>query len=406
MGDTLQAANQGQETISSVSISVPAGQGSFVDTNSQPLPNPLVLSSAQLTGVLFKPAPDFSGQVNFDLAVTVADTTAYDDTGRPAETATETFSSQVSIDVIAVNDAVTFTGATTPITGTEDQAGGIALSGLTATVDDVDQSETILSVQITGVPADFTLASPASNSGQGVWTIPVSTGTSSFDFSNIKLLPPLNFSGSVSLGVTVYTKEQSLSQPDAFSDTFTVNIAPVGDNVDTDPTASASGTEDEVIAILLDAKTTDNKDSVGTGGAVTENSPETIRVVVTNVPDSAFFTLPPGLAAGSTAIKQPDGSWLINVNQGTLDNIAFHPGNANRDNWNGELNFSVRTVDNGVESASNLWDDFTVNVDVDPVNDAPVNSVPGALTTDEDQPLVINSLSISDVDADESGSGG
>src|SRR5439155_18399034 len=74
-------------------------------------------------------------------------------------------------------------------------------------------------------------------------------------------------------------------------------------------------------------------------------------------------------------------------------------------NSNGAASVQITTNDLGnTGSGGALSDTDTVNITVNAVNDAPVNSVPGAQSTSEDTPLVFsagnaNLISISDVDA-------
>ncbi|MGC5271624.1 Ig-like domain-containing protein, partial [Salmonella enterica] len=61
-------------------------------------------------------------------------------------------------------------------------------------------------------------------------------------------------------------------------------------------------------------------------------------------------------------------------------------------NFNGQDSFSYTVTSGGVtETAS-------VTVNVQAVNDAPVNSLPGPQSTNEDSALALTGLSVSDVD--------
>ena len=74
-------------------------------------------------------------------------------------------------------------------------------------------------------------------------------------------------------------------------------------------------------------------------------------------------------------------------------------------NYNGPATLTIVTSDLGNTGAGGpLTDTDTVNITVNPIDDAPVNSVPAAQTTNEDTALVFsrrqqNLVSISDVDA-------
>ena len=84
-----------------------------------------------------------------------------------------------------------------------------------------------------------------------------------------------------------------------------------------------------------------------------------------------------------------------------LNGLGFMPTN----NYNGAASLQIVTNDQGnTGSGGTLSDTDTVAITVNAVNDAPVNTVPGAQTTNEDTTLVFssgngNQISIADVDA-------
>ncbi|GAL02211.1 putative hemolysin [Photobacterium aphoticum] len=264
---------------------------------------------------------------------------------------------------------------------------------------DVDGSESILSLKIVNVPEGF-IIDGAANNGGGEWSVSVPAGSSSFDLAGLGLIPPKDFSGSVELGIVVFSKEDSLELPEENSATFTVQVNPIADGVDTDITPTASGTEDQAIELVLNIEALDDANSyTGSAGNVTENPPETLQVEISNVPDSSQIALPAGVTG--TAVNQGGGVWLVTVEASQLASLTFIPGNANSNNWNGELNLAIRAVDNGNVATDALAVFQTITLDIEAVNDAPVNTVPASLTTDEDAVLLINTLRISDVDVDE-----
>ncbi|MCM0148668.1 retention module-containing protein [Photobacterium galatheae] len=404
VGDISTTQDEGLETIMQVVISVsdPA-TGSLLDANGNPVASLTVTDPAQLSQIAFQPAEDFSGTVSLTLDVQVTDTASYDITSGPAtESDTATFTNTVSFEVIAVNDAVDFTGTEMPVIGDEDTA--ISLTGVGGTVVDIDGSERILSVKLTQVPAGFVIEGAANNGG-GEWTIAVPPGSTTFDLSSITITPPMDFSGTAEIGITVFTQEDSLPTPVAQTTTFTLQVDPVADRVDTDVTPTASGSEDQNIDLLLNIEAFDDAPSVTNGAAnVTENPPETLQILVSNVPDSSRIELPPGVTG--TVTDQGDGTWLVTVDSADLDRLIFVPGDANRDNWNGELNLAIRAVDQTDVATDDKAVFVTVTVEIDSVNDAPVNVVPAdPLSVDEDNTLLITSLQITDVDADEVGEG-
>src|SRR6185503_9817744 len=74
-------------------------------------------------------------------------------------------------------------------------------------------------------------------------------------------------------------------------------------------------------------------------------------------------------------------------------------------NYNGAASVQIVTDDQGnTGSGGNLTDTDTVNITVNAINDAPVNSIPLPQSTNEDTPLTLstangNVISIGDVDA-------
>ncbi|WP_165483205.1 cadherin-like domain-containing protein, partial [Legionella quateirensis] len=85
-----------------------------------------------------------------------------------------------------------------------------------------------------------------------------------------------------------------------------------------------------------------------------------------------------------------NGTVLLNAN-GTL---SFTPAA----NYNGSTSFTYTVTSGGVTETA------TVNLTVNPVNDAPINSVPGAQTTNEDTAQVFssangNAISLTDIDS-------
>ena len=132
----------------------------------------------------------------------------------------------MSFDVVPVVDDVLVTGPGSDpdvieITGSEDQE--ISLSGtspISIGLTDLDGSESFVSIKFTDVPdgfqfrvdnnSDFTVK----NNGGGVWSVqlPPSVSTS-FDLSEISVLPPKDFSGTFEFGVEVFTQESLLGVP-------------------------------------------------------------------------------------------------------------------------------------------------------------------------------------------------
>ncbi|HIF9470988.1 TPA: DUF5801 repeats-in-toxin domain-containing protein [Photobacterium damselae] len=399
VADSDTSTNDGLETIDSVTVTVDPSMGYFVDSHGN-LVSSLTVSSDQLNNIQFRPEPDFSGEVSVHVKVDITDTADFNQSGNTV-TDSGSFETDVSFDVVAVNDEVIWQGTDKVIVGQEDSS--ISLAGISGSIEDIDGSEQILSIKLTNVPDGF-IIDGAVNNGNGVWTISIPPDQTSFNLDSLSITPPKDFSGQVDINVVVYSKEDSLDKPAENSTTISIDVKPVADKIDSDITDHVSGTEDDAIVIDLDIKAYDDTNtSDGSAGNVTENGPETLQITFTNVPDSSSFSLPDGVVG--TCEKQPDGSWIIKVDSSELDKVIFHPGDANDNNWDGQLNIDVRAVDNGVVADDSIAVKDVIDVDITPVNDAPVVHVPDALATDEDTKLVITSLQVTDVDASETPDG-
>ncbi|WP_345843390.1 M10 family metallopeptidase C-terminal domain-containing protein [Shewanella algae] len=396
VADISQTLEEGLEQITGITLTVDPAMGSFIDANGQAVNSITVTDPGQIQ---FKPAPDFSGKVDIGVKVEITDTALMDQTGGDTVTDSGSFETQVSFDVVAVNDALDFKGTDNPITGDEDSK--IPLTGIGGSVVDIDGSEQIVSIKLTQVPDGFVIEG-AVNNGNGEWSISVPAGQTDFNLDQVKVIPPKDFSGSVDLNLVVYTKEDSLTVPAEHNTSISVVVNPIADGIDSDikPTASGNENDSSGITLELNIEALDDKATLNNPGSnVQENAPEQLKLVISNVPDSSFFELPPGVPGNVS--KQADGTWLVEVAQSDLDSLIFHPVDANSNNWDGRLDLDIRAVDNGVEAEDSKALKQSIQVQVAPDNDAPENQMPTQLETDEDTRLTLQGLGISDVDARE-----
>nr|WP_236754675.1 type I secretion protein [Aeromonas caviae] len=366
----------GLETVEQVVVTVDPQYGHFLDKNGQPVATLTVNDPADLKDLVFVPKEHFSGKVPLAVTVDILDT-AITGTDRGS------WSGNVSFEVLPVNDPANLTVQN--VTGQED--GSVSLGGLGASLIDDDGSEQIVGLQIKGVPDGFTLSAPAVNNGGGVWQVPVGT-----DFSKLTLIPPADFSGTVSLTLSAFTLDKGLTLPLETSAGFTVTVNPVGDAVITDMQEQASGTEGDVITLNLGVETRDTHATGGNAGNVHENGPEQVRVTLEGVPDGAEIRLPSGVSG--TVVDLGGGRWQVTTDGGKLDAVELVTHDAN-----GAMAIKVtaQSLDNG---ALGPEVNGTIHLDVSPVNDAPVNVLPDdPQVAQEDEPFVIQGLQVKDVDA-------
>ncbi|MFM5868020.1 retention module-containing protein [Aeromonas caviae] len=369
-------ADGGLETVERVVVTVEPQYGHFLDKNGQPVATLTVNDPADLKDLVFVPKEHFSGKVPLAVTVDILDT---------ATTGTDrgSWSGNVNFEVLPVNDPANLTVQN--VTGQED--GSVSLGGLGASLIDNDGSEQIVGLQIKGVPDGFTLSAPAVNNGGGVWQVPVGT-----DFSKLTLIPPADFSGTVSLTLSAFTLDKGLTLPLETSAGFTVTVNPVGDAVITDMQEQASGTEGDVITLNLGVETRDTHATGGNAGNVHENGPEQVRVTLEGVPDGAEIRLPSGVSG--TVVDLGGGRWQVTTDGGKLDAVELVTHDAN-----GAMAIKVtaQSLDNG---ALGPEVNGTIHLDVSPVNDAPINVLPDdPQVAKEDEPFVIQGLQVKDVDA-------
>ncbi|EOX3366810.1 retention module-containing protein [Vibrio cholerae] len=421
LADSLNGSTQGQEVLTEVTLTLnDTNSGVFVDANGQSLGTSITLTQAELSAVLseiyFKPAPNYpSGNdintVGITVAGKVTDSTVFDETnassqGVSSSDADKTFTSQVSFEVKPVVDDITI-GSGSPISVTGDEDSWIALAdqgnAFNVSLNDNDGSEQFVSLVLTGLPTDFLVKSLSSdyvvkNNGGGEWSVQIrNPNLTSLDLSALAIKPAKDFSGEVQLGIKVFTQESLLNQPVEHSDQFTLHVTPIGDDVDITPAQEVAGNEGQAIDISLGAQILDKAPSLPGGANYTENSPETLRVEISGVPDGAFLSL----ADGTLGTSLGGGVWVFEINAQQLDKVVFNSGDNNQLNWNGNLHFKVQSVDTGLAGDQHLGSaqEFDVHVDVTAVNDRPELINVQDQVTEEDTPLLLDSFTLADIDA-------
>ncbi|OSQ32540.1 Ig-like domain-containing protein [Thalassospira sp. MCCC 1A03138] len=276
------------------------------------------LSASDLNSLTITPANDFSG--SFDLTVT-----AQSADGSDIATATDT----ITVDVTGVADLPTLDAA--DASGSEDSAIALDIdAGL------VDSSE-VLTVTITGVPEGATL-SAGTNNGDGSWTL------SATDLNGLSITPAEDFSGSFDLIVTAQSADGS--DIATATDTITVDVAGVADEPTLD-VADASGNEDSVIALNIDAGLTD--------------SSEVLTVTISGVPEGAT------LSAGT---DNGDGSWTLS--SADLNGLTITPA----DDFSGSFDLAVTAQSADGSDIATATD--TITVDVAGVADEPTLDIADA----------------------------
>jgi len=209
--------------------------------------------------------------------------------------------------------------------------------------------------------------------------------------SNVTFLTALNDTSPVTLTVT--TDDQGNTPAPALNDvdTVTLNVTAVNDApVNTVPGAQATN-EDTAIVF-----------SAGNGNQVLVADVDAGASLIDVTLTVANGTLTLAGTAGLAFQAGADGTATMTV-RGTVTDInvamngmSYSP----TSNYNGPASLTITTDDRGFTGAGGaLNDSDVVNITVNAVNDAPVNTVPVSITVTEDVASALTGISIADVDA-------
>ena len=240
---------------------------------------------------------------------------------------------------------------------------------ITATPSDIDFSESIVSITV-AVPDGATL-SAGTNNGDGTWTLPLATDgsyvvaidstTQAVSISGLVMTVPGNPVGGLS--VTVNATAQDGSDTESNSATITIGDTDAPEAID----ASFSGNEDSAIAVTL---------------AATDASSSIANFTITSLPTNGTL-----IYNGQEVLI---GQTIPAVGDQAI--LSFTPDA----NWNGDTSFEYLATDvagNADPSSA------TITIQVNPINDAPVNQLPASYSTNEEVAVKLSGLSVSDVDA-------
>ncbi|ATL95103.1 type I secretion protein [Aeromonas sp. CU5] len=294
----------------------------------------------------------------------------------------------IHVDVSPVNDAPINVLPTTSQVAQEDQP--FVIQGLQ--VKDVDAGSSPIKITLSVEHGSLTL--PA---GSGVTVVGNGTGslvlTGTLADLNALLSGGVTYQGNSDFhgsdALTMVTNDQgNTGSGGALSDTdvLPIEVQPVNDApVNQLPTAPLVAQEDQPYTIHgLQVKDVD-----------AGSSPIEVRLSVEH------GTL--NLVAGSGVTVTGNGSGML-VLSGSLDAInALLSGGVTyqgEQDFNGQDQLTMVTNDLGNSgSGGALSDTDVVAIEVQPVNDAPVNQLPGSMTVKEDGSLSLSGVSVKDVDA-------
>ncbi|MDP1823041.1 MAG: Ig-like domain-containing protein [Archangium sp.] len=342
-----------------------------------------------LNGMRYQPALNYNGPAT--LTVTSTDSNGESDTDT------------LTLTVIAVNDAPTHTVPSGPQAVTEDTPKTFT----TLIVGDVDVGGT--SIQVSLVADNGTLLALAQTSGLS-FTVGDGTSDAAMTFTGtvtsvnaalngLTVTPPLNFIGNSTLVLTTNDLGNTggVGPPTPLQDVDTITLAwgAVNDPPINTVPAAQSAAEEQPLTF-----------TAASGNALLIADTDAAAALLQVTLSAATGTLTLGTSA-SVAFGAGDGTadatmtftgTLANINA-ALEGTVFTPGL----NFVGATTVTLITNDLGNSGAGGVRQDSdAVTITVAGINDAPVNTVPGPQSTNEDVPRVFgvaNALSAFDVDA-------
>jgi VCBS repeat-containing protein len=329
--------------------------GNDTDTESSPLTAVLVTGPANGTLTLnangsftYTPSANYNGSDSF--------TYKANDGAADSNIVTVNLTvSAVNDAPVAVTDSFTLAEDTSPYT--------VLVLGNDSAGPSNESSQTISIVGLAGIPPEL------------AGTFTVVSGTT------LIFTPPANYSGTAVITYTIRDNGQSAAMPGGplandFKEstaTVTLVISPVSDAPALTVT-NVSGNEDTAIALPITVALTDLTETLSgitisgipAGSVLTNTALDTLTI------SGASITLTQSQLAGLAITPPVDSSGMFT------------------------LGVSVSSTDSPDAPATTTG---TINVTVNAVNDAPVNTVPGPVTTPEDTAVAITGISLSDVDA-------
>jgi hypothetical protein len=175
--------------------------------------------------------------------------------------------------------------------------------------------------------------------------------------------------------------------------TVTVTVTPVNDGpVNTVPSGAQSTAEDTVRTFSTANNNAFSVTDIDAGNG-------TIQVTFTSTNGTLGLTNAAGVTAagnGASATPLVISGTVANINTALGLGLNFTP----TANFSGNGTIVMATTDQGnTGSGGTKTDTDTITVSITAVNDAPVNTLPATLATDEGVAFTISGLSIADVDA-------
>jgi hypothetical protein len=363
-----------------------------------------LLAADANTRLYFQPNANYNGTLASAVTFRAWDQTSgingalVDTTTNGGTTAFSTATDTASLVINAVNDAPVRTAGSPPaINVSEDSANSTAvtlgMSGLTYGVGGgSDETGQTLTYTVTVIPAHITLWL-----ADGTTQVTASSTVTLAQLQGLKYKTVANANGSGNLSWTV---QDSGGTANGGVDSLTENLAITVTAVNDAPVVTTTGstlayTENAAATAIDTGLTVSDVDSANLSGATV-----TISANYANGQDVLAFTNQLGITgswSAASGILTLTGTTTVANYQAALRTVTYV-------NTSDNPSTSTRTISFVVNDGAANSSAATRSISVTAVNDAPVNSVPGAQSAAVNTPKVFstangNAISVSDVDA-------
>ncbi|MEX2142228.1 MAG: hypothetical protein WD894_23370 [Pirellulales bacterium] len=350
-----------------------------------------------LNGLSFAPTSNYNGAASLQITT--------DDQGNTGSGGALSDTETVNITVNAVNDAPV---NTIPVPQSTNEDTALVFSsgnGNQISIADLDAGGSPVQVTLTATNGTISLNGTAGLSfstgdgtGDGTMTFTGTVANINTALNGLNFAPTSNYNGAASLQIT--TDDQgNTGSGGALSDTETVNITVNAVNDAPVNTIPVPQSTNEDTALVFSSG---NSNQISIADLDAGGSPVQVTLTATNgaITLNGIAGLSFSTGDGAADATMTFTGTVANINT-ALNGLSFAP----TSNYNGAASLQIVTDDQGnTGSGGALSDTETVNITVNAVNDAPVNTIPVPQSTNEDTALVFSSgngnlISIADLDA-------
>ncbi|MEM7166559.1 MAG: LamG-like jellyroll fold domain-containing protein, partial [Planctomycetota bacterium] len=353
--------------------------------------------NAALDGLGYAPTGDYNG------AATLTITT--DDQGNNGSGGALTDTDTVGITVSAVNDAplnsvpaAQTTNEDTTLTFSTGNGNLISISDVDASGDDMEVTVAVTNGLLTLAQTTGLTFSTGDGTSDATMTFTGSATDINAALDGLGYAPTGDYNGAATLTITTDDQGNNGSGG-ALTDTDTVGITVNAVNDAPLNSVPAAQTTNEDTTLTF---STGNGNLISISDVDASGDDMEVTVAVTNglltLAQTTGLTFSTGDGSADATMTFTGSATDINA---ALDGLGY----ATTGDYSGAATLTITTDDQGNNgSGGALTDTDTVGITVNAVNDAPLNSVPAAQTTNEDTTLTFstgngNLISISDVDA-------